>query len=170
MKKSFITAEIQRHLRRCSNPSDYYAELCKFYNRLRARGYPQQFLKPLFEHAPQHSHRSSFLFKTTGNNKTDDIPSVLALPFSEYADKYFKSVLSDRLAELPPHLATVRKIAAWYKVPKIKDLYPVPGKNHLAGSQPANVLNAAAVNVPGHVPNTGAQHDSTAAAALALVF
>ena len=25
--------------------------------------YPQQFLQPLFEHAPQHSHRSSFLFK-----------------------------------------------------------------------------------------------------------
>ena len=59
----------------------------------------QQFLQPLFEHAPQHSHRSSFLFKITDNNKTDDIPSVLALPFSEFADKYFKSVLSDRLAE-----------------------------------------------------------------------
>ena len=95
------------------NAGDYYNELCKFYNRLRARGYPQQFLQPLFEHAPQHSHRSSFLFKTTGNNKADDIPSVLALPFSEFADKYFKSVLSDRLAELPPHLATVRKISAW---------------------------------------------------------
>ena len=35
---------------------------------------------------------------------------------------------------------------------------------------PAGRLNAAAVNVSGHVPNTGAQHDSTAAAALALVF
>ena len=112
----------------------------------------------------------SNLCKPSGNNKTDGIPSVLALPFSEFADKYFKSVLSDRLAELPPHLATVRKIAAWYKVPKIKDLYPVPGKNHLAASQPANVLNAATVNVSGHVPNAGAQHDSTAAAALALVF
>ena len=56
------------------------------------------------------------------------------------------------------------------KVSKIKDLYPVPGKNHLAGSQPANVLNAAAVNVSGHVPNFGALQNSTAAAALALVF
>ena len=96
---------------------------------------------------------------------------IMALPFSEFADKYFKSVLSDRLAELPPHLATVRKIAAWYKVPKIKDLYPVPGKNHLAGSQPANVLTtAAASNGPGQVPNIGALQNSTAAVALALVF
>ena len=125
IKRSFITAEIQRHLRRCSDPGDYYAELCKFYNRLRARGYPQRFLQPLFENCPSHHQRSTFLFKITdnSNNKADDIPSVLALPFSEFADDYFASILKDRLAELPPHLATVRKIAAWYKVPKIKDLY-----------------------------------------------
>ena len=63
---------------------------------------------------------------------------ILALPFSEFADKYFESVLSDRLAELPPHLATVRKISAWYKVPKIKDLYPVPGKHYTADCQSAD--------------------------------
>ena len=37
IKRSFITAEIQHHLRRCSDAGDYYNELCKFYNRLRAR-------------------------------------------------------------------------------------------------------------------------------------
>ena len=48
---------------------------------------------------------------------------------------------------------------------------PGLGKNHLAGSQPANVLTAAAaVDDSGHVPNIGALHDSTAAADLALVF
>ena len=119
VKRSFITAEIQRHLRRCSAAEDYYNELCKFYNRLRARGYPQQFLQPLFEHAPQHSRRSSFLFKTTGNNK----------------------------AASPCHGA---KDCCVVQSTEINDLYPVLGKNHLDGSQPANVLNAAAINVSGH--------------------
>ena len=172
IKRSFITAEIQRHLRRCSDPGDYYAELCKFYNRLRARGYPQRFLQPLFENCPSHHQRSTFLFKITdnSNNKADDIPSVLALPFSEFADDYFASILKDRLADLPPHLATVRKIAAWYKVPKIKDLYPVPGKHYTAGRQPADTLTAAAVDGSGNVPNNGVASTTTAAAALALVF
>ena len=102
--------------------------------------------------------------------KADDIPSVLALPFSEFADDYFASILKDRLADLPPHLATVRKIAAWYKVPKIKDLYPVPGKHYTADRQPADTLTAAAVDGSGNVPNNGVASTTTAAAALALVF
>ena len=99
------------------------------------------------------------------------LPSVLALPFSEFADDYFKSILNDRLAELPPHLATVRKISAWYryKVPKIKDLYPVPGKHHSAGCQPADTLTATAVDGSGNVPNNGVTSQTTAAATLAYV-
>ena len=139
---------------------------------MRARGYPQRFLQPLFENCPSHHQRSRFLFKITdnSNNKADDIPSVLALPFSEFADDYFASILKDRLADLPPHLATVRKIAAWYKVPKIKDLYPVPGKHYTADRQPADTLTAAAVDGSGNVPNNGVASTTTAAAALALVF
>ena len=83
---------------------------------------------------------------------------------------HFKSILNDRLAELPPHLATVRKISAWYKVPKIKDLYPVPGKHHLADCQPADTLTAAAVDGSGNVANNGVTSQTTAAAALAYVF
>ena len=37
--------------------------------------------------------------------------------------------------------------------------------NHLAGSQPASVLTAAAADGPGHVPNIGAPSDSIVAAA-----
>ena len=94
----------------------------------------------------------------------------MALPFSELADDYFASILKDRLADLPPHLATVRKIAAWYKVPKIKDLYPVPGKHYTADCQSADTLTAAAVDGPGNVPDNGVASTTTAAAALALVF
>ena len=89
---------------------------------------------------------------------------------SEFADDYFASILKDRLADLPPHLATVRKIAAWYKVPKIKDLYPVPGKHYTADRQPADTLTAAAVDGSGNVPNNGVASTTTAAAALALVI
>ena len=74
------------------------------------------------------------------------------------------------MADLPPHLATVRKIAAWYKVPKSKDLYPVPGKHYTADCQSADTLTAAAVDGPVNVPNNGVASTTTAAAALALVF
>ena len=66
--------------------------------------------------------------------------------------------------------ATVRKISAWCKVPKIKDLYPVPGKHYTADCQSANTLTAAAVDGSGNVPNNGVASTTTAAAALALVF
>ena len=60
--------------------------------------------------------------------------------------------------------------ALWYKVPKIKDLYPVPGKHYTADRQPADTLTAAAVDGPGNVPDNGVASTTTAAAALALVF
>ena len=54
--------------------------------------------------------------------------------------------------------------------PKIKDLYPVPGKHYTADCQSADTLTAAAVDGPGNVPNNGVASTTTAAAALALVF
>ena len=61
------------------------------------------------------------------------------------------------------------KKAARYKVPKIKDLYPVPGKHHSADCQPADTLTAAAVDGSGNVPNNGVTSQTTAAAVLAYV-
>ena len=62
------------------------------------------------------------------------------------------------------------QISRRYKVPKIKDLYPVPGKHYTADRQSADTLTAAAVDGPGNVLDNGVASTTTAAAALALVF
>ena len=49
---AFITAEIQRHRRNCSNDQEYKEILDKFYVRLRLRGYSTDYLSRLFQYNP----------------------------------------------------------------------------------------------------------------------
>ena len=48
-KRSFIQTELMRYIRNSSDQQDYNSLKAIFYGRLRDRGYPHAFLKPLFE-------------------------------------------------------------------------------------------------------------------------
>jgi hypothetical protein len=49
MKRGFIQTELMRYIRNSSNVKDYSRLKQVFYERLRARGYPAEFLRPLFD-------------------------------------------------------------------------------------------------------------------------
>ena len=48
IKRSFIKAELNRYVLACSNEDSYASLKVQFFKRLRARGYPPSFLRPLF--------------------------------------------------------------------------------------------------------------------------
>jgi hypothetical protein len=153
----FIATELRRHLLRCSNAVAYYEELCLFYKRLRARGYPTAFLKKQFDRHPAYSCRKHLLYRESQSPTAISGPSVLALPYADGVDSALRGLLRDHGNLLPPHIACQRRLFAWCKAPKIKDLIPVPGKNSLD----ANFLldsTAAASDVPSMTHPNAAAH------------
>jgi hypothetical protein len=142
---------------RCSNAVAYYEELCLFYKRLRARGYPTAFLKKQFDRHPAYSCRKHLLYRESQSPTAISGPSVLALPYADGVDSALRGLLRDHGNLLPPHIACQRRLFAWCKAPKIKDLIPVPGKNSLD----ANFLldsTAAALDVPSMTHPNAAAH------------
>eukprot|EP01048_Picozoa_sp_COSAG05_P025100 COSAG05_NODE_6220_length_996_cov_1.771460_2_plen_160_part_00 len=124
----FIVTEIRRHLLRCSSASAYYENLCQFYNRLRARGYPQRFLKSVFERRPSFNARKALLFREATNPTAVSAPSVLVLPFASGAEDALRGVLNSAAWMLPQYLSQRRRLVAWKAAPKIGNLTFVLGK------------------------------------------
>jgi len=56
VKRGFIKGELIRYLRICSLPSDFNIIRSLLWERLRARGYPQEFLLPIFQRYPSPSN------------------------------------------------------------------------------------------------------------------
>ena len=123
-----IATELRRHLLRCIGAPDYYENLCAFYLRLRARGYPASFLQTQFERAPSFDRRRHLLFSESTKPTAVSAPFVLALPYSHEVDKLLRGTLRDTAEILPDYLASHRRLIAWCKTPKICDLASVPGK------------------------------------------
>ena len=48
MKRGFIQTELMRYIRNCSDRTEYARIKNRFYQRLRDRGYPHEFLQPIF--------------------------------------------------------------------------------------------------------------------------
>lgn len=61
-KQSFIQTELMRYVRNSSDREDYLKIKKVFYVRLRDRGYPQSFLRPLFTDAVFYADRHYFLY------------------------------------------------------------------------------------------------------------
>lgn len=60
MKRSFIQTELMRYIRNCSDRKEYARIKKLFYQRLRDRGYPHEFLQPLFSNI-YYADRAYFL-------------------------------------------------------------------------------------------------------------
>jgi len=50
--KSFISSELNRYICKCTSPHDFLSIKRQFYTRLIRRGYPDSFLKPIFDNFP----------------------------------------------------------------------------------------------------------------------
>ena len=126
--RGFIATELRRHLLRCSSASAYYGNLCDFYNRLRARGYPVDFLADCFDRRPSFDSRPALLFSESAAPSAVSGPSVFAVPFSSGADEMLRGMLVDELHQLPAHLLKQRRLIAWKANPKIRNKTSVPGR------------------------------------------
>eukprot|EP01050_Picozoa_sp_SAG11_P028174 SAG11_NODE_7434_length_1144_cov_1.400000_1_plen_342_part_01 len=79
VKKSFITAELMRYIKRSSQIEYFLVTKAHFWSRLRARGYPERFLKPIFERVV-YSDRWRFLHYTAMLTKALKQPQVSPAP------------------------------------------------------------------------------------------
>jgi hypothetical protein len=68
LKQNFIRGELIRYLRNCSEQTNFTSMKIAFFGRLRARGYPAEFLLPIFLKV-QFEDRQTFLFSDKNENK-----------------------------------------------------------------------------------------------------
>ena len=80
-QKGFITGELKRMIRNHSNIKEFQEARLKFYLRLRARGYPDQFLQPLF-HSIHYNQRSSLLQIIDHQKSSTEIPLVFITDYN----------------------------------------------------------------------------------------
>lgn len=124
MKKSFITAELTRYIRNCSSIQDYSIVKNLFFTRLRARGYPVNFLLPLFNSVTFRS-RSELLDNYTNRHKhksleSKPIPTVFVTPFDSTAQHVrFKQLLSENF---PTSLNLSKPIISYSRAPRLSDI------------------------------------------------
>jgi hypothetical protein len=64
-KRSFVQTELIRYVRNSSDREDYLRLRTVFYERLRDRGYPHSFLRPLFTGVVLYSDRQYFLYPSS---------------------------------------------------------------------------------------------------------
>jgi hypothetical protein len=142
-KKGFITSELKRYLIRSSDAQSFAKLRRIFFDRLRARGYPNRFLRPLFE-SVCFSARDTLLQRqrsllqassgpTPHSRRTSAAPSASAPTPSDAPPLVFKAMyepltaavrprrtlqpLADRLHALRPDIFGPRLITAW-RLPK----------------------------------------------------
>lgn len=82
-KRGMIKTELIRFARLSYNETTFMEQRSIFYFRLRARGYPVNFLKPIFQ---QYKSRNDLINETTYHNNNDDkAPLILTMPLSRFA-------------------------------------------------------------------------------------
>ena len=88
--------------------------LCKFWHRLRLRGYPARVLYPIFRNSPGYADRDSLLAPPAGTPDTDVRLQVCVLEFSRalHAANLCK-ILHEHRYLLPEHLRRGDAIIAW---------------------------------------------------------
>lgn len=85
LKIGFIRGELLRYALR-SSEYDFYQELREtFWTRLRVRGYPASFLRPIFTNV-HYSDREDLLQRKSRKRKTEEV-FLLNLPFSRFAKR-----------------------------------------------------------------------------------
>jgi hypothetical protein len=82
-KKGMIKTELIRFARLSYNETTFMEQRSIFYHRLRARGYPVNFLKPIFQ---QYKSRNDLINETTYHNNNDNkAPLIFTIPLTRFA-------------------------------------------------------------------------------------
>ena len=120
----FIRGEFRRYLIRSSDVADYIDILIAFYNRLRARAYPADFLRPLFMAAPDFSQREALLFADSSSSRSAaSIPFVLKLTFAhDVMQLGLQQALADAKGTLPAYLRATRRLVVFKRAPRLGDM------------------------------------------------
>jgi hypothetical protein len=84
MKKSFVKGELIRYVRLCSNAREFLNIRQLFWDRLRARGYPASFLRPIFK-TVDYDNRSEYLRSSVKRDKVK-APVSLRIPMNPAYD------------------------------------------------------------------------------------
>lgn len=142
-KKGFITSELKRYLIRSSDALSFSKLRQLFFDRLLARGYPNRFLRPLFESVcysardsllqrqrrllqaasgpNQESRRTSVASSSPTHEPGDPPPLVFKTTYEPLAaalrPRHILQPLVDRLHSLRPDIFGPRVITAW-RLPK----------------------------------------------------
>ena len=113
-----------RYIKRCSNEVDFLRMRTKFWDRLRARGYPARFLSFAFRRAPRHSDRLS-LFSGMETESAAERKHCLIVNYSAVMAKatLSRALYADRYL-LPLHLRS-NFVVAW-RVPRKLSALLVP--------------------------------------------
>jgi hypothetical protein len=147
-KKAFIRSELHRMLARTTDPRDFISIHNKFYMRLRARGYPPSFLRPIFSQVCHHHRRT--LLNTLGTKPRREGLSPIVLRalyeprgWSMGLPRMVKA-LATTLHALEPNVFPEKGLVAWVLPKKTQNLWVrarLPPKKQQHQPQPSTRLH-----------------------------
>ncbi len=125
-KKAFIHSELHRMLARTTDPQDFISIYNKFYQRLRARGYPVQFLRPIFAKVSHH-HRKDTVSRLREKNPASTKPLVFKAKYEPRNTALglpsLVKTLAAKLHDIKPNTFSELGVIAWTLPKKTQNLW-----------------------------------------------
>ena len=118
-QQAWIKAEILRHARNCNRYEDYVSLVQLFYDHLRARGFPKQFLLPIFTNINYSRKREELL---SLNRKNKESRTAL-IPFTTRLHPWLRRFRLNKLLQQHSSLLPkdFRIVVGWKNPPTIGD-------------------------------------------------
>eukprot|EP01048_Picozoa_sp_COSAG05_P009645 COSAG05_NODE_803_length_7215_cov_20.387858_2_plen_211_part_00 len=122
VKRGWVTAELRRFNKRCSDSGRYFYHALNFWRQLIARGYPANFLNECFDEACVFTHPAE-LSKMSGDTDVEvEIPFCFITNYSFVKSKLMiTDAIRDHAHLLPSSVSATRKVLAWRATPKLRN-------------------------------------------------
>ena len=114
--RGWVAAEIIRYIKRCSMQADFFDILSLLWSRLILRGYPQKFLRDVFDHAPNYASRYELLWRKKPSAATARKQMIITGYSSAKHSVALGAVMHDNKYLLPENLRQCDFVLA-YRAP-----------------------------------------------------
>ena len=121
VKRGWVTAELRRFNKRCSDSGRYFYHALNFWRQLIARGYPTTFLNLCFDKGCVFTYPAKLSAMSEGPDAEVEIPFCFVTDYSFVKSKLkLTDAIRDHAHLLPSSISATRRVLAWKAAPKMR--------------------------------------------------